>query len=453
MKIQYSIYRTETTVRLLLLFTLIVLTSFFRLFAQEPDTVVFNLNACIETALKNNPQILASGLTVAESRARIKEVRAGYYPTLSLSASSSQSTWENGTGGTGATSRDNWNGGLSARYPIFQGFKTLSAVKIAEANFQANGAQHQTNQQDLVIRVTEAYYRLLQAERFVQVAEQSLKRAQMHLDFSNALFNTGLASRSDFLKAKVAQSDAQLALIRARNARLAVQGQLNLQMSRAVQLPLKIVDDLETAASSANSSFGFDENQFENYLQRAFKNRPELERIDRQINAQQANIRFARGDYFPTVSVDGSYTYAGETVSDLSSSSYIGVSLSLPLFSGFSRPARVEQENLALRNLKQQQESLRQQIGVEVWNAYLQVKEAVERVANSRIFYENALENRNIAEGEYREGVGSMLDVIDAQTAFVTAEQTLIEALADYKIALTALDRAVGIMNVKEIVE
>jgi len=61
--------------------------------------------------------------------------------------------------------------------------------------------------------------------------------------------------------------------------------------------------------------------------------------------------------------------------------------------------------------------------------------------------------NRNIAEGEYREGVGSMLDVIDAQTAFVTAEQTLIEALADYKIALAALDRAVGIMNFKEIVE
>mgnify|MGYP006290639419 CR=1 FL=1 len=193
--------------------------------------------------------------------------------------------------------------------------------------------------------------------------------------------------------------------------------------------------------------------QFEKHLQIAFKNRPELERIGQYIEAQQANIRFARSDYFPTVSVDGSYTYAGETVSDLNASSYIGLSLSIPLFSGFSRPAQVRQENLAFRNLKQQQESLRQQIGSEVWNTYLQVKEAVERVANSRIFYENALENRNIAEGEYREGVGSMLDVIDAQTAFVTAEQTLIEALTDYKIALAALDRAVGIMNVKEIVE
>lgn len=451
MKFKFTIDRMDMTGMLRLLFFIsVVLLSFFRLNAQEPDTVVFSLNDCIESALKNNPQILASALTVDESRARVDEVQARYYPTLSLSASGSQSRWDNGTGSAGASSRDNWSAGLSARYTIFQGLKTVSAVKSAEAGFQASKAQHRTNQQDLVVRVTGDYYRLLQAERLVQVAEQSVQRAQMHLDFSNALFNTGLASRSDILKAKVAQSDAQLALIRARNARLAVQGQLNLLMGRAVQLPLKIVDDLEMGGSSADSGFITFEGQFEKYLQIAFESRPELERIDRQIKAQQANIRFARGDYFPTVSVDGSYTYAGETVSDLNPSSYIGMSLSVPLFSGFSRPARVRQENLFLRNLKQQQESLRQQIGVEVWNAYLQVKEAIERVVNSRIFYENALENRNIAEGEYREGVGSMLDVIDAQTAFVTAEQTLIEALADHKIALAEMKRSTGAIVFKQ---
>lgn len=453
MKIYSQKYTPELSKYFLLFFVFILVFPFFWLHAQDSNTDVYTLSACIEIALKNNPQILASGLTVEESRARISEVKAGYYPTLSLSASGSQSTWENSAGVTSSTSKDNWSGGLSARYPIFQGFQTVSAVKSAEANFKANGAQHRSNQQDLEVRVTEAYYRLLQAERLVNVAEQSVQRAQMHLNFSNALFNTGLASRSDILKAKVAQSDAQLALIKARNAQLAGRGQLNLQMGRAVQLPLKIVDNLETAGSFADSSFILDERQFEKHLQIAYQNRPELERIGQQIEAQQANIRFARSDYFPTVSVDGSYTYASETVPDLNASSYIGLSLTVPLFSGFSRPARVSQENLALRNLKQQQESLRQQIGSEVWNAYLQVKEAVERVVNSRIFYENALENRNIAEGEYREGVGSMLDVTDAQTAFVTAEQTLIEALADYKIALATLDRAVGIMNVKEIVE
>ena len=329
----------------------------------------------------------------------------------------------------------------------------MSAVTNAEANFQANRARHQANRQDLLVSVTESYYRLLQAEKLVQVAEQSVLRAQLHLDFSNARFDNGLASRSDILKAKVAQSDANLVLISARNAQLAARGQLNLLMGRAVQLPLRIVDDLDLVGGTAESGLMTVEGEFEQYLRIAFENRPELERVDQQIKAQQANIRFAHGDYFPTVSVDGSYTYAGETVSSLYASSYIGMSVSVPLFSGFSRPARVEQENLALRNLKHEKERMRLQIGVEVWNAYLQVKEAVERVAHSKIFHENALENRNIAEGEYRENVGSMLDVIDAQTAFVNAEQTLIEARADYTIALAALDRAVGMMNDREITE
>ncbi len=184
-----------------------------------------------------------------------------------------------------------------------------------------------------------------------------------------------------------------------------------------------------------------------NYLQIAFQNRPELDRINRQIKAQQANINIARSEYLPTISLDGSYNYAGDTMSEMNSSSYIGMSLNLPLFSGFGRPARVKQENLTMQNLIRQQESLRQQISLDVWNAHLQVKEAAERVLSSRIFYENALESRDIAEGEYREGVGSMLNVIDAQTAFVDAEQTLIQALADYQIALAELDRATGVIH------
>ncbi len=452
MMFRYTNLRIVRIGTLLAIFTATLLLPFFPLQAQEQDTVVFTLDDCIEAALKHNPQILASALTVDESGARIDEIRAGYYPTLSLNATAGRFGWENNAG-AGTTGKENISSGLFARYMVFQGFKTASAVSAAKANHQSNRAQHKVNREELVVLVTEAYYRLLQAERFAAVAEQSLQRAQMHLDFSKALFKTGLAKRSDILKAKVAQSDAQLSLIGARNARLAAQGKLNLLMGRGVQLPLKIKDNLGAINSVADSGLFIDTDQFEEFVRLAFQNRPEMERIDGQIKAQQANIRIARSDYFPTVSVDGNYTYAGETSYDLNSSYYIGATLSFPLFNGFARPARVRQENLALQNLIQQQESMRQQISLEVWNAFLQVKEAAERVLNSRIFLDNARESRDIAEGEYREGVGSMLDVIDAQTAFVTAEQKLIEALADYKIALTTLNRAVGKKNIREMLK
>lgn len=438
--------------RVFIVLILCVGQSFFRLaIASAPE--IFDLNLCVESALQNNSQIRAAGLTVAESQARIAEVRAGFYPTLNFSASGSQSAWENQAPGTGTSTKENWSSGVSAHYPIFQGFKTVAAIAAANANFAANSAQHQRTRQELVEAVTAAYYRLLQAERLVDVAEQSVQRARLHLDFSNARFGAGLASRSDILKTKVELSDVQLGRIKAQNARLAAQGQLNLQMGRAVHLPLLLVDDLETNPVPGDSLLFFAENQFEKWLQVALKHRPEFEKMQQQIRLQQANRQLARGDYFPKLSLDGSWLYAGESVADLNSSAYFGVSLNFPLFSGFARPARLQQERLALDNLTEQAEGLRQQIALEVWTAHLQVKEAGERVLNSRTFYENALESRNIAEGEYREGVGSMLDVIDAQTALVNSEQTLIEALADYKISLALLNLALGIKNIKELVQ
>lgn len=422
-------------------------------FSKESETDVFNLSACVETALKNNPNILASGFSVGQSQAAIKETRSGFYPTLSFNATGNHSEFENGSASTGTTDRENLSGGLSAHYTLFRGFKTMATVNAAKANFQANEAQHQVNRQELIIAVTETYYRLLQAERFVTVNEQSIERAKMHLNFSNARFKAGLANRSDVLKATVEHSDVQLALISAQNSRLLLRGQLNTLMGRAVYLPIQIIDDLETDTVSLDSSSFDVGNQFKKIVQTAFQHRAELIKIENQIKAQRAHIQFARGDYFPNVSLDGSYGYSGEAITDLYASSYIGISLNFPLFTGFSRSSRMQQENLALQNLALQKESLRQQVSLEVWDAFLQVKKATEQVANSRIFYENAMENRNIAEGEYREGLGSMLDVIDAQTALVYSEQMLIESLADYKIALAALDRTVGINNVKEILK
>lgn len=441
-------FPSRKSYRFLSSFITVVITLFILpapwLSARDHHQTAFTLSACVKTALQNNPQLLASGFTVKESKARIKEVQAGFYPTLSFSSSASQSSTESALQGTGAVKRDNWNTGLSVRYPIFQGFKTIAASNAAKANFLANAAQYQSTRQELILQVTEAYYRLLQSERLAEVSDQSVHRAQKHLDFANARFKAGLANRADILKAMVEHSNAQLTRIRARNARLSAQGILNISMGRPVYLPFQIVDDLETVNTVSDSNFSISEGQFKKLLQLAFQIRPELDKITRLIRARQANIRFARSDYFPTLSLDASYNYSGNTVSDLNLSPYIGMSISLPLFAGFARPARVRQEELALHNLGQQQESIRQQIGLEVWNAYLKVKEAGERVTNSQIFCQNALENRHVAEGKYREGVGSMLDVIDAQTAFITAKESYIESLADLQIARAVMEWAVG---------
>ncbi len=418
---------------------LTALTSTKMAFSQQTGEKKLNLDRCIEIALKNNPQILASQIGVAELRTRIPQARAGFYPSFNLNADASRLTAEPGLDTKQITG--NYNTGLSMRYNIFQGGKTVASVNAARYNYQSAEAGYKSSQQDLILTVTEAYYRLLQAEQFTRVSEKTLQRAQSHLDFANARFKAGLASRSDILKAKTEQSNAKLDLIHTRNAVFMACGQLNNALGQNVNSPIKIVDDLsETVTNDA------EDNQwnFQTLLKNAYKYRPELRKIENQLQAQKSFIRLAKADYYPSISLDANYNFSGAEISQLYQSNYVGISVSLPLFSGFSRPERVVQEKLEMRVLEQQTETLRQQISLEVWNAFLALKEVKERIVNTQVFLKDAKENLNISEGEYKEGVGSMLDVLDAETTFVAAEQRYIEALADYKIAQMVLQRAVS---------
>ena len=417
----------------------ITVISAHSVFPQQLEKGKLNLKQCINIALKNNPQILASQIGVAELKKKINRARAGFYPSLNLNVNASRLSAQDGynAGKTG----DNYNTGLFMRYNIFQGGKTVASVHVARFNYEVGKSEYRGSQQDLVLMVAEDYYQLLQAEQFTKVAEKSLQRAQRHLDFANARFKNGLASRSDILKAKTEQSNAKLDLIRARNSVLMARGQLNNALGQNVSLPINIVDDLSD--TSADKTLG-NQNKFQTFVEQAFNMRPELKKIEDQLLAQESIICLAKTDYYPSVSLDANYYFSGADVSQLYQSNYIGLSVSLPLFSGFSRPARISQEKLQLQVMEQQMASLRQQISLEVWNAFLALKEVKERIVNTQVFLKDARENLDISEGEYKEGVGSMLDVLDAETTFVAAEQRHIEALADYKIAQMVLQRAVS---------
>lgn len=430
--------------------SLIVLFLLSLIVNAQTQSGALSLNDCIEIALQNNPNLISSSLNVEESRIKIKEVEGGLYPSLNLNVSASRNSIENQTGG-GFTTNDNLTAGFSTRYPIFQGFKTTSAVNAAKENYNSGEAQHKVNTEDLIFNVTESYYNFLQAERVLEAAEKSVERAKLYLDFAEAKYQNGLASQSDLLKAKVEYSNANLNLIRAKNARLSVMGSLNTLLGKIASEPIAIVDNLEfNDYEQLEKSLSVEEN-ISRLLEAAYEERPEVYRLKSMINAQKSNLNVARSEYFPTLTFDANYNYFGEETSDLRASSYLGLSLNMPLFNGFSSDAKVDMEKIALRNLEQQDVSLRNQISLELWKAYLAVKEAIERINNTKIFYENALENLKIAEGEYKEGVGSMLSLVDAQTNLITAEESYIEALADYGVSLALLKRASGIENIEEI--
>lgn len=435
---EYSNTNQKNIIRLMEKIILLLLLSFSIISAQVNDKE-YSLEECIQIALKNNPEIISSSYTVDESAVRIDEARSGYFPSININSSVDRYSAK----GAITSPYNSYNAGVSARYILFQGLKTNASVNAANYNYQASNYQHEVNKQVLILKITQGYYRMLQAERFIESAEKTIERAKLFLDYANAKFKSGLASGSDILKAEVELSNSNLTLIKVKNDLLSEKGNLNLLLGLPTDSPISIIDDL------ANIEQG-QLQEFNELKMQAYQNRPELKKFNEQLNLQKSSILIAKSDFFPTLSADASYNYGGTEIASLQENWFYGLTLSFPLFTGFSTKARVTEEEIALKGLEKQAESISQQVSLDVWNAYLKIKETDERIINAKIFLENAQENLKIAEGQYREGVGSMIEVIDAQTNFVIAEQTYIQSLADYKIAVASLKRATGINTFQE---
>lgn len=402
------------------------------LYAQNEISGRWSLEDCIKTGLQNNPEIQSSQFFVEENKTKIDEAHASYYPKVNLN--SNATTYSNNNS---SQRYENYNTGISASYNLFDGFRKKAGYNAAKDNYEATIFQHESVQQDLVFNITYAYYKTLQAERILTSAEEAVKNSQLHLDFANARHKAGMAARSDILKSEVELSNAELEKVKAVNSVLAAKGKLNQFMGLPSNNPIELVDDLSA----------LNDNQVQSYdslFSDAMESRVEVKRFYSLLNAQQNYIQLAKGEYYPSLDANANYNFSGEKISGMQQNWWLGITLTIPVFKGFSTKARVAGEEMALKGLKKDFEALKQQIGQEIWDAFLAVKESSERMATTSKGLESARENLSISEGEYKEGIGSIIQLTDAQTAFVATEQNYIQAVADYKISLAELKRTIG---------
>lgn len=395
-----------------------------------PDHI--DLNECIESGLQNNPGFKSSQYLVEETRAKVDEAFSGHYPIVNFNSDADAYSKNNGS-----QRYDNFSSGVSLSYNIFQGYRTKATYGASKDNYQANLYQNETFRQDLVLNIIQAYYRILQSEWILRSTEEYIKNSRLHLEYAIAKQKAGMATRTDILKSEVELSNAELEKIKASNTLLAAKGNLNQLLGLPSDHNIQLVDDLAI----------IDEifiQPFDSLLNEALTLRTELKKYQSLIDAQKKYIQVAKSAYYPSLSANLDYNYAGPEIPAMQRNWWMGMSLSVPVFKGFSTKARVRQEEFAFKGLEKDFEQLKQQISQEIWNSWLAFKESFERIETSKKALESAKENLSLAEGEYKEGVASIIQLTDAQTTFVTVEQNYIQALADYKISHAELERTIG---------
>ncbi len=394
-----------------------------------------NLQKCVEIALERQPNILAARNAQSALQGRVGQAKAGYYPKVDLSAGYNKTQpVPSPLIRTAPGIYDQYTASASLTQTLYDFGKTSALVGIQRYGLDAAESDLENTRLSIIYGVKVAYYGYLQAGRNVAVGEETVLQLKKHMEQAQAFFAAGTRPKYDVTKAEVDLSNAKLALMHAVNyVRLA-----KLNLDNAMGIPgatdFSLVDDMDYRKYNIN---------LEDSVARAYTSRPDIRSMMAKKHGAEESLDLAKRGYYPTLSGYAQYNWAG-TALPLSDGWNVGVSLTLPLFSGFSTSYQVQESRANYDLSVSNEEQLRQNVFYEVHQAYLNMKEAEERISSSELVVRQVQEVMDMAIGRYGAGVGTPIEVTDAQIALSNAKTTYIQSLSDYKLAQAALEKAIG---------
>ncbi len=395
------------------------------------------IDKAVALALQYHPSLHVSGANVVAADAGLTIARANDLPSITASAS------ETHTDGAfllrpgiapSAQAYNTYTAGIQAQQTLLDFGKMVSRVRASSHLVDATQYSDDSTRAVVIMNVQLAYYALMQAKQVVNVTLESVESATKHLQQAQAFYNVGKAAQFDVTKAEVDLSTANVNLITARNQVRLAYLQLDDAMGIRSERTYEVMHDF------ANEPFLLPLDSVKAFTA---ENRPDLLAASARVEANNSLLTAAWSQHLPTVSAVGGYTWSNFEFPLLNRWN-AGVTVTLPIFLGFSTQAQVDQANAGVEVASANLDLLRQSVMLEVEQQYLNLNEAEERITSTDKLVQEAQESLTLAEKSYAAGVGSALEVSDAQLALSNARVTRIQALSDYNSSLVRLKRAMG---------
>jgi outer membrane protein TolC len=398
------------------------------------------LEEAVAIALEGQPQIVARLADYQAARLRVDQALSPLLPQLtgSWTAARTQSVSQSSTSATNPRERTltDWSTSTVARVTLSQilfdfgkNYATMdSARKQADVALEDIELQRQL----ISFTVKESYTNMLFSQRLIRVNQQALERADLNLRSARGFFDVGTRPKSDVTRAEVDVANARVDVIRARNAERTARVALNVAMGLPADTPTAIVDNL--AYQPVVVERGALQTE-------ALRQRPEYKQTRLRADSADALVRRAYLDFFPDISGGGFY---GASRADMNEVWELSLNLNWTLFDGGNRIARYREAKANVDAARARVKANELDIAKEVDQNIISVEEAQERIQAAQKAVESAQENFRLAQGRFDAGVGTILELTDAQLELTRAQNLEAQALADYKIGLARLDRSVG---------
>jgi outer membrane protein TolC len=399
------------------------------------------LTDIVDIALRTSTDTRAAWAAARSAAAAYGSRRGDWLPDVGVSATTGRSRATSTTERPAAETRT-YGVSADASWLLFNFGGRRAAVEETRQALVAADWTHNATIQGTVLKVEQAYYDYLTSKALLVAEESSRQDARAILDAAEQRHQAGLATIADVLQAKTALSQVELSLAGVQGAVATTRGAL----ATAMGLPTNAGFDIDLPA--ADPPLTEISTSVETYLEQAKARRPDLGAVRAQARKSDAHVRKVLADRLPSITATGSLGRVYRDNPDLFSDPYAAtIQLRFPLFNGFSSEYDLAQSKADAEATRARLAGLEQTVALQVWTSYYGLKTAEQRLVMTADLLESATQSHEVAQGRYTAGVGTILDLLSAQSTLERARALRAQAISDWYISLAQLAHDTGVLD------
>lgn len=428
-------------------------------FASEAEEAksCLSLSDAVKRALENNPKTKAALFQTEASRSRITQARSGLLPQIYLNETFNRTTnpmWAFGTklnqeniarsdfDPARLNNPDDINNFITSvtiDWTVFDGGQTWIGLKQAKLENEAAFLMMERTREEVIGQAATAYFGLLLADEHLELIRQILDAARAHSNMAKSRFENGLTVKSDFFRAQVRVSELEQELFSAESNVLIAKAMLCSVMGISQCNSFETTSRLDEEAGT--------EEQVEKLVETALSNRKDLRQLLFQESMAEEEVTKSLAGHLPSLHLIGNYEVNSEAFSDTADNYMVGAMMRFNLYSGQRLSGKTMEARALLEKIRAIKHELELGINVQVRQAYYQAKSSWKRIQVARESILQAEENLRIIRKRYENGLLTIVNLMDAESAFKQSRTNHLKALHDYNISTTQLQLATGTIN------
>jgi outer membrane protein len=431
-------------------FSYLIIVLFLSSSLSAQEKLSLTIEQAIDLGLKNSKMLHSSSMKVKGAESKVKEASALRLPSLKLNAGYRRLSKVDpfiistpfGEFPIAPGIFDTYSTTLTLMQPLFTGFRLAGNSELNEQLASASGEEFNKDKNELIFNIKNSYWSLFKATQFKTVMDEIVDQIKAHLVDAKNLEKVGMMTKNDILKIEVQLSNILYQQIEAENmVKLSM-----VAVNNVLSIPLDTKIEITSNVNLINAQI----EALDKLIDQAISIRPEAKAADSRVRASEAGVTIAKASWYPQVSLTANYYYSRPnqrimpTKDEFIGTWDAGINVSLNVWDWMTTAHQTDQAEAQLAQAIDGIGMIKDGITLEVTQNYLNVSQSKRKIDIAELSVKQADENMRVTADKFKNGVATSAEVIDAETALISAKTNYTTSVVDYELAKARLQKSVG---------